>query len=218
MNSLRPKRSAWPSAYITHNIHDGFTAEETNVITNALQVVVNRLFTPRVRDCMYRITGDYGYHLAAGIYTRSNLAEDNDYDGYKDILRFQLDCLEQKSVRQTFPTIHIWPWHEQSQTIAKGTLDCVTITSKGTKFTTSGEFNVWLNRYHLAAPTSTGSDADFWAGTIVHEMLHNLGHSHDDYSDSWQINVFEKCLAQDGNYSPGKLSSQFNYVYYIFHH
>ena len=150
---------------------------------------------------MYRKTGNLGYHLGAGVYRHSNLDEASKYAGPKDLLKFQLDCLELKAVRQTFPVINIRPWHEQSVTVGKGTVGCVTITSRGSKFISTGEFNVWLNRYHLAATTATGFDANYWAGVIVHEMLHNLGHDHDDYSGSWQINVFEKCFVQNGNYA-----------------
>ncbi len=48
-----------------------------------------------------------------------------------------------------------------------------------------GKFKVKLNRYNLNV--SNLAHSIYWAGLIVHEMLHNLGHKH--MSDHCQINV-----------------------------
>jgi hypothetical protein len=62
---------------------------------------------------------------------------------------------------------------------------------------------VKLNRFNLNVSGESVRNAVYWAGAIVHEMLHNLGHRHEenDYSNNWQINIFQNCFIYNGKYS-----------------
>jgi hypothetical protein len=102
-----------------------------------------------------------------------------------------------------FPTIHVYPMYEKSDTQAEGTVGCISCIYHGPTFSIDG-FQVKLNRYNLDASNKSIEDLVYWAGAIVHEMLHNLGHKHrvNDYSNQWQINTFEKCFINNGKYTP----------------
>jgi hypothetical protein len=187
---------------ISYEIHDGFTMHEEMIIKNALQIVANRLFKPEVLQNMYRICGTAGYFLAPGLWKRSNLSKHSIHHGKEFLLRYQLMCLKAKGENGEFPTIHIYPIYQKNEVVARGISACVTCISRHSMSLIDGEFQVKINRYHLEASDENGLDVVEWAGIIVHEMLHNLGHNHAhyDYSNSWQMNIFKECLVHDGNY------------------
>lgn len=64
-----------------------------------------------------------------------------------------------------------------------------------------GDFQLYLNQYYLRQDGIYQSE-DYWAGTVVHEMLHNLGHQHPDVTDatygSFQINVLADIVRRQG--------------------
>jgi hypothetical protein len=188
---------------IKYEIHDGFTSEEEMTIERSLRVVTNRLCKPEILQNMYNICDTSGYYLTSGVWERSQLQHYRNYHGAHDLLRYQLMCLRVKGEIDEFPTIHIHQFYEQTEIYGRGTLNCVSCISHGSTFSIEGEFNVKLNRYHLDAPGKDGSDPVYWGGVIVHEMLHNLGHTHEenDYNSNWQINVFEQCFVHNGKYS-----------------
>jgi hypothetical protein len=165
-----------------------------------MQIIANRLFKPEILQNMYQICGTSCESLGARVWSESQLGNDPNYHGAYDLLRFQLMCLKMKSENGQFPTIHIYPIYEKSEMQAKGTVGCISCISYGSTFSIRGKFEVKLNRFNLDA---SSENLTFWAGTIVHEMLHNLGHKHieNDYSNQWQINVFENCFIYNGNYS-----------------
>jgi len=72
---------------------------------------------------------------------------------------------------------------------------------QGWRATSDSKFVITLNKYYVAGP-GIWSDADYWAGTIAHEMMHNLGHRHPDISDpdykKYQINVVDEVIQNDG--------------------
>ncbi|MCA9071250.1 MAG: hypothetical protein KDA84_20120 [Planctomycetaceae bacterium] len=189
---------------ISFDIKYGFTDSEERLIDKALQYVANRFTDYDIRDNMYDLKGTGGYFLAGGVWEKSNLEEDSDYDGYGDLLRFQLIQLRVKGRKDDFPTINIYPYHERKDVWARAPLSTVSVISKGSNFSVEGEFKVKLNRWMLGANIRNGKDPEFWGGVIVHEMLHNLGHKHEDTSDHWQINAFENCFYWNGNYKRGR--------------
>jgi hypothetical protein len=193
--------------YITNNrqidykIHHGFTSNEEILIENALKIITDRLFKAEILENMYQICGTSGVLLGKDVWSRSQLENDANYHGKSDLLRFQLMCLK----NMKFPTIHLYPMYEKSNTQSEGIVGCVSCISRGSTFSIKGKFEVKLNRYHLNSSDELYlANSIYWAGAIVHEMLHNLGHKHtnDDYSDQWQINVFEKCFIYNGKYLP----------------
>ncbi|CAF2649924.1 unnamed protein product [Rotaria sp. Silwood2] len=191
------------SFQITYTIHDGFTFSEKLIIEKALQIVANRSVKREIQENMYEICGESCYQLASGVWSRSQLSNHKNYHGPHDLLQYQLMCLKVKGEKDEFPTIHIYPIYEESHILGRGEVGCVSFISHGSTFSTHDEFDINLNRYNLDAPGTNGLDPVFWAGTIVHEMLHNLGHRHEakGYNNIWQIDVFKKCFVHNGNYS-----------------
>lgn len=190
---------------IPYQLHDGFTRNEQIIIENALQIVANRLFKPEVLQNMYRICGTKGYFLAPGLWERSNLSKHSAHHGKEFLLQYQLMCLKTKGEVGAFPCINIYPIFQRNEVVARGISTCVICISHQSTFTIDGEFRVKINRYHLhSSPRNSSLDVLEWAGIIVHEMLHNLGHNHDDldYTDRWQMNIFKECFIHNGNYSP----------------
>ena len=185
---------------IDYKIHHGFTLDEEILIRNAFQIIADRLFKPEILQNMYQICGTSGVLLDKGVWSHSQLENDHNYHGAYDLIRFQLMCL--KNVK--FPPIHIHPMYKKSDTQSAGTVGCVSCIARRSKFSINGKFDVKLNRYNLDPLNKNLGNSVYWAGAIVHEMLHNLGHKHtnNDYSDRWQINVFEKCFIYNGNYLP----------------
>ncbi len=184
---------------IDYKIHRGFTSIEEDLIENALQIIDERLFKAEILDNMYQICGTSGTLLGKGVWLRSQLENDTNYHGRYDLLRFQLMCL--KNIK--FPSINLYPMYEKSDTQSEGTVGCVSCISHGSTFSIKGKFEVKLNRFNLNVLNESNlAHSIYWAGAIVHEMLHNLGHKHmsDDYTDHWQINVFEKCFIYNGKY------------------
>lgn len=195
------KKESTQSIQINYNIHHGFTSDEKNLIKHALEIVTDRLFKPEILQNMYQICGKSADLLGTGVWARSKLENNQNYSGTYDLLRFQLMCLENIQL----PTIHIYPIYEISDKIAEGTIGCISCISHGLTFSIEGNFQIKLNRYYLnTTDNNTVTNKVSLAGTIVHEMLHNLGHKHgdNDYSNQWQINLFEKCFVYNGNYLP----------------
>ncbi|UJR24569.1 hypothetical protein I4U23_005944 [Adineta vaga] len=189
---------------INYKIHSGFTFDEEILIKKALIIIADRFCQEDIIENMYRICGTTGCLFAPSVWSCSKLANEKDYCGIHNLLRFQLMCLKVKGEKHQFPIIHLYPIYEKTDTQAEGILACISCISQGSTFSIKGTFNIKLNRYNLDAKNEQVGNSIYWAGVIVHEMLHNLGHKHriNDYSDHWQINVFEKCFLYNGKYSP----------------
>lgn len=181
---------------MNYHIHRGFSSDEIILIENALQIINDRLFQPNILQNMYRICGTSGHLFDHQIWSRSQLGNHPKYD----LLRFQLMCLE----RIHFPMINIYPINKKSDTQAMGNVGCVSCIAHRSTISVRGKFHIKLNRFNLDVHNERfQANSIYWAGAIVHEMLHNLGHRHtnNDYSDRWQINLFENAFIYDGNYS-----------------
>lgn len=153
---------------------------------------------------MYRICGKTGYFLAPGLWKSSNLSTHSVNHGKDFLLKYQLMCLKTKGEIGEFPLINIYPIYQKNEVVARGTFACISCISNHSTFSINGQFQIKLNRYHFKSINEYNFDEIEWAGIIVHEMLHNLGHNHDehDYSDRWQMNIFKECFVHNGNYLP----------------
>ncbi len=189
---------------IDYKIHRGFTPNEEILIKKAMEIIDNRLFKPEILENMYQICGTSGQFLGPRVWSRSQLRNNNNYHGTYDLLRFQLMCLKLKGENNQFPTIHIYPINEKTDTQAQGNIGSISCIYQGSTFSIEGKFKIKLNRYNLDISNENPGNIIYWAGAIVHEMLHNLGHQHaaNDYTNDWQINVFENSFIYNGKYSP----------------
>jgi len=82
------------------------------------------------------------------------------------------------------------------------------LTGNATQWRTpviQGTFEITLNKAYLGERDySPGRDADYWAGVIAHEMLHNLGHTHPKgVYDGVFIRDYQNAIRYNGNYRPG---------------
>jgi hypothetical protein len=190
------------SVKIPFIIHDGFTSDEAIVIKKALQIISDRLFNSAILQNMYQHCVTKGVYITEEAWQCSNLSNHSIHHGTYFLLEYQLLCLKVKYENDQFPIINIYPIYEETYVAGKGSLSCVSCISHGYHLSINGQFEIYLNRYYLHGSIKDSSDTVPWAGVVVHEMLHNLGHNHDDndYSDKWQINVFTKCFEQDGKY------------------
>jgi len=107
------------------------------------------------------------------------------------LLQYQWMYLKAKSENSEFPIINIRPMYEENNVGGREPLTSLSYISHGFEFSINGQFEVYLNRYYLETSAENDSDIVYWAGLIVHEMLHSLGHNHHDgdYNNRWQINV-----------------------------
>lgn len=179
-----------------YHIHQGFTSDEIIFIENALRIINDRLFQPNLLLNMDRICGTYRHFIDQRVWSRSHLQNHSK----SHLLHFQLMCL--KTIH--FPRINIYPIWKNDDTQAMGNIGCVRCIEHRSTISIKGQFHIKLNRFNLDIHNERfQANSIYWAGAIVHEMLHNLGHMHsrNDYSDRWQINVFENAFIYDGKYS-----------------
>ena len=199
---LPPVQKKKKHVYIPHQLHEGFLSGEEIMLENALQIVSQRLFKPEILENMYQVCNKHGYFLESGVWERSQLQSHVGHHSPHDLLEYQLTCLRIKGENDQFPMVHIYPFYASTATSGSGTIGCVSCISHRSRFTIEGEFQMKINQYHLNATNPDARDPVRWAGVIVHELLHNLGHRHEfgDYSDAWQINAFEHCFMHNGRY------------------
>ena len=187
--------------YWMHGFDEGRYGEET-LLRKAMNVLSARFQDRRVWQNVY----DLGprYYIAGNVMENSNLIDNE--ENCRNLLWHQVHILSLPNSpgndEPPFPHVHLNAYHEESEVLGRAALNEVTIKYAGNNtYRQLGEFKVDLNRYQLGAG-GEGSDPEWWAGTIAHEMLHNLGHKHEenDYTDEWQINVFKSAVVHNGYY------------------
>ncbi|CAF1532654.1 unnamed protein product [Rotaria sordida] len=191
---------------IFYDIHNGFTSGQVSIIENALQIIADRLFKPEILQNMYQICGKSSCFLTHGILSQSNLIENSIYFNQYLLLHYQLMCLKVQCENGEMPIMNIYPIDEKNQKENNDSLPYVFCISHGSTFMIDGEFEIELNQDKLNGSVKNSSNALFWAGEIVYEMLRNLGHRSNDisYRNRSQINVFKQCFLHNGNYIPIK--------------
>ncbi|CAF4013926.1 unnamed protein product [Rotaria sp. Silwood2] len=191
---------------IFYEIHNGFTSDQVLIIENALQIVADRLFKPEILRNLYQICGKSDCFLTQEVLSQSNLIQSSIYFNKYLLLHYQLMCLKVQSENGEMPIINIYPSHEKNQNENNNSLPCIFCISHGSSFLIDGEFEIELNQDKLNGSVKNDSNALFWAGEIVYEMLRNLGHQSNKicYTNRSQINVFKQCFLHNGNYIPMK--------------
>jgi len=158
---------------------------------------------PYIRDKGYELSSRYS--LSPNAMRNSNILDTN--QNRWDLLYYQLSWLAQpigdrKSGITAFPNIRIVGGYEAPVSgkldwAGRAQLDLVQVRAVGDNVQQNGEFKIELNRYHTL--DTEYQDPNVWAGIIVHEMLHNLGHDHaNGYEIKYQVNVMGDVVQTDG--------------------
>jgi hypothetical protein len=185
-----------------------FNQVERSLIEDALRIAVNRL---QQKSIWERVQELYDYaSVTRDSLTSSGLC--NEADVKRNLLFHQLYYLSipngAHDDEPAFPDVYIYYGYEPRREGEKGWLghapyDTVRIywDSEAKEWRQKGSFKITLNN-HFVAAGGRYSEANDWAGTIAHEMLHNLGHRHPDSNDpnysKYQINVLDEVVQNDG--------------------
>jgi hypothetical protein len=147
---------------------------------------------------MYQICGTSGHFIKNEVWSNSNLIRSKIYFDKYLLLQYQLMCLKTKSINYEFPTINIYPINKKSQKENNICHPCISCISHGSTFLIDGDFEIELDQHKINGSSKNSSNAIFWAGIIVYQMLRNLGHEGEDNRS--QMNVFKNCFSSDGFY------------------
>jgi hypothetical protein len=185
-----------------------FNSVERNIIEEALRIAVSRLQQKRNWE---QIQERYSYAwVTSGSVSWSGVCDEPDVR--RNLLFHQLYWLSlpnsNNDTSPAFPDIYIRKGYEKSPRgqigwIASAPYDTVRIYWDGESWraTRDSKFEITVNNYFLAGP-DVYSDPEYWAGTIAHEMMHNLGHRHPDIDDPdykrYQINVVDEVIQNNG--------------------
>ncbi len=198
-------QAANTARYWTYGFDEEQFGEET-LIRKAVSIAVNRMQEEHVWRNAYDVASRY--YITGDVMSDSNLRDTKD-DRW-NLLWHQLYWLSQPNddddSEPAFPNIRIRARHDsEGGWVGKANLGLVKIRSSNGRVTQSGEFDVTLNRYYLASG-GVYDEPEEWASTLVHEMLHNLGHLHpkqgegDPSSDEYQINAMNNAILCGGYY------------------
>jgi hypothetical protein len=193
------------------SIDSRFNETERNLIERALRIAVSRI---QKKSNWERVRELYGYAwVTRGTLDSTGLCDE--VDVMRNLLFHQLYWLSmpngENDTSQPFPDIYIRMGYEPSREgysgwVARAPYNTVNLYWDWRfgewRLSDDSKFDITLNNYHLA----TGgiySDPEYWAGTIAHEMGHNLGHQHPSPSDpnysKYQINILDEVIQNDGH-------------------
>lgn len=188
-------------------IDEKFTAAEREFIKNALETAVDRI---QEKDIWQEVSKTYGFaHPLADTISSSGFC--NSIDIQRNLLFHQLSYLSKttrKDSQEKFPKIYIYydniePKEGELGWVGYAYYNKVKISWNEEKsdWEREGDFELYLNKFFLKQD-GIYKNPDYWAGTIAHEMLHNLGHQHpdalDDTYNKFQINVLANVIRNFG--------------------
>jgi hypothetical protein len=174
------------------------------IIGQSLWVINHRFLDAKVIANGLYVDGT-SYNQEGDLWQITNLGAHKPNYGYPDILLYQLVALRGAARR---PTLNIILSHKpDSNAVGWANTNLVKVKFSAETHTVEGEFKVYLNSHFLGGGGHY-SDPYYWAGTIAHEMLHNLGHLHvtDRESPQYarcQLIAHERAVYYNGNYRRG---------------
>lgn len=172
----------------------GFSNDEEKKLKEAMTIVAHRFHRPDVFDNALKNTKKI--HFSG---TDANMRGWK-WNQYVDFIKLQWRGLWSKG----FPTINVKPWLDKDYTGQAPRGEFVKVTEKTPKdgfslvpFTdVTGEFEM-----EISLPFLNKLPAHQTAGTIAHEMLHNMGHDHPKgYTDQNFVTIFGDTLGLDGKF------------------
>jgi hypothetical protein len=191
----------------TYWIDPKFSATERNFIKNALEITVERIQDRSVWQTV-KDTYKFAYPKAE---TLSNSGVCDSIDSRRNLLfhqLFQISSSNGFNPNNQFPEIlihyrNIPPKKDTIGWVGYAYYDRVNVywDFANSRWEQSGSFSIYLNEHYLQQ-AGIYKDVNYWAGTIGHEMLHNLGHQHPDSTDAkyqqYQINVLANTIRSFG--------------------
>ncbi|MBX9626075.1 MAG: hypothetical protein K2X82_19920 [Gemmataceae bacterium] len=175
------------------------------LIRRAVPIALGRIQSKAVRQNVYDVGARYA--LSGRVLKNSNMTDNE--KNRKNLLWHQLSILSQpnspnddKTGRRAFPDIYIRGVFEpKANWLGRAHLDKVVVKWDGTEWVQEGDFDLQINT-HFVNSGGRYNNAEEWASTIAHEMLHNLGHQHpeDDGGGEWQIDALNMAVLCGGHY------------------
>lgn len=187
--------------------YSGFAAGDVTMLKKAVNLAVVRFQEERIRQNAY---SQARYALVTGhAYRNSHLLASNENSW--NLMWRQLYYLSLPNgpgdTGPAFPDITITgvyapPSMGSRGWLGRATYDTVSVYMSGRNVRQNGRFVIQLNTYFFNK-SAYYANPDEWAATIAHEMLHNLGHRHDDARvdyESLQIVAFDRAVKYNGRY------------------
>ncbi len=184
------------------DIHaDGFSDLERDLLTRAMSVFNQRFLQKRVLQCANKtathsqIKESYFPLLSNGDFWQPAKKQGGLLNAQLFAMNAQLDRQGQKFM----PDFDLMAYNDEKDGAVAFVYNNHHVVVEDDFMT--GTFEIHLNQ-HFLGTGGQYSDPVYYAGVIVHELLHNLGHLHPkgDYRDYLQMIAFEKCLRADGKF------------------
>ncbi len=196
-------------------VGDSWNASEDSknrkqIIDQAMQYIWRRLLDVEIARNVYSLDNVL-YGQADDLWQITNLDAYYDNLGRRDVLWHQLRSLRQwyqtENAIYMKPKLLIHSYEREENAVARAHYNTVKVVYDSTGFRVTGDFSVFVN-FHYLGSAGCFSDPLYWASTIAHEMLHNLGHDHDEspqdpYYQRRQMIVFENAFYLNGGYHFG---------------
>ena len=162
-----------------------FSKEEEAIIYNAVEIYVKRALSKRVIDCAYR-------RSSKDLPKSRQIFEAKVYDSMRPLI-------DKQTVYPSFSFIARY-WNDD---ISLGTAYVNLFYDKDIPFPGTDHrhyLHIALNSDFLGPDSYyyLSTDADYWAGVIGHEFLHNLGYEHPTGYPGSFINEYGDCLYNNG--------------------
>lgn len=191
------------AANSAHVYYSGFDLKaDEALIKKAVPIMLGRIQSKTVRQNVYDVGARYA--ISGKVMKNSNMTDDA--KSRKNLLWHQLSILSQPNGPNdkgpAFPDIYIrGNYKPKEKWLGRAHLDKVVVKWNGSEWVQEGDFDLEINTHYVNGG-GRYNNAEEWASTIAHEMLHNLGHEHpeDDGGGEWQIDALNMSVLCGGHY------------------
>jgi len=166
-----------------------WTTYEKRKLHAAMNVVAARMLNPQIQERALRYCRYFKFYRP---YFKTAAQ-------YKNFIRMQFAGLRAGG----FPPVYVYAWNHSRFAGLAQTAEFVKVRYAGRRggknyYRVSGRFVIKISKYHVNKLSTNQL-----AGVIAHEMLHQMGHSHNKhYDDNMFITVFGDLVANNGRYVP----------------
>ena len=171
-----------------------FSRQNRDLIQRSMNVLSKRIDQSRIWNCARENTKKWKVQNSGQNITTT--------DRFKNFIRLHQRAFTSGNIPRVLftPFRENGPAHGRAYVGGYVKAKFVSTTSLVPIYKFDGEFNVMLNLKHLS--DRNWNDAETWAGTIFHEMLHQMGYTHFKgvYNDDMYITVIGDCVTNNGRY------------------